>query len=40
MAIHMEAVITASPKQIYEYLTSGEIFTAATELPTHVRARW
>jgi activator of HSP90 ATPase len=30
MSIHQEAVIKASPGQIYEFLTNGTIFEAAT----------
>jgi activator of HSP90 ATPase len=39
MSIHQEAVIKASPGQVYEYLTNGEIFTAATEMPAQVSDR-
>jgi activator of HSP90 ATPase len=39
MSIHQEAVIKASPEQIYEYLTSGEIFGAATEMPAQMSDR-
>jgi activator of HSP90 ATPase len=39
MSIHQEAVINASPGQIYEYLTSGETFTAATGLPARLSDR-
>jgi uncharacterized protein YndB with AHSA1/START domain len=39
MSIHQEAVIKASPEQIYEYLTNGEIFGAATEQPARVGDR-
>ena len=39
MSIHHEAVIKASPGQIYEYLTSGEIFAEATEMPAQVSDR-
>jgi activator of HSP90 ATPase len=39
MSIHQEAVINASPGQIYEYLTNGEIFTAATEQPAQMSDR-
>ena len=39
MSIHQEAVISASPRQIYEYLTSGELFAAATEMPARVSGR-
>ena len=31
MSIHHEALIKASPTQIYEFLTNGEMFAAATE---------
>ena len=33
MSIHQEAVIKASPGQIYECLTNGEIFASVTEQP-------
>jgi len=39
MSIHQEAVIKASPGQVYEYLTNGEIFTAATEMPAQMSDR-
>jgi uncharacterized protein YndB with AHSA1/START domain len=39
MAIHLEAVIPASPQQVYDYLTSGEIFGAATGMPARLNAR-
>jgi activator of HSP90 ATPase len=39
MSIHQEAVIEASPGQIYEFLTNGEIFAAATEQPAQVSDR-
>jgi activator of HSP90 ATPase len=39
MSIHQEALIKASPGQIYEYLTNGEIFGAATEQPAQVSDR-
>jgi activator of HSP90 ATPase len=39
MSIHQEAAIKASPAQIYEFLTNGEIFTAATEMPAQVSDR-
>jgi activator of HSP90 ATPase len=39
MSIHQEAVIKASPRQVYEYLTDGEIFAAATEMPAQVSNR-
>jgi activator of HSP90 ATPase len=38
-SIHREAVIQASPRAIYEYLTDGEIFAAATEMPARVSDR-
>jgi uncharacterized protein YndB with AHSA1/START domain len=39
MSIHQEAVIPASPEEIYEYLTNGEIFAASTEMPAQVSDR-
>lgn len=39
MSIHQEAVIKASPGQVYEYLTDGEIFATATEMPAQVGNR-
>lgn len=39
MSIHQEAVIKASPGQIYEYLTDGEMFAAATEQPAQLTDR-
>jgi uncharacterized protein YndB with AHSA1/START domain len=39
MSIHQEAVINASPGQIYEFLTNGEIFGAATEMSAQVSDR-
>jgi len=39
MSIHQEAVIPASPRQVYEYLTSGELFAAATEMPAEISDR-
>ena len=39
MSIHQEAVIKASPGRIYEYLTNGEIFAAATGQPAEVSDR-
>jgi activator of HSP90 ATPase len=39
MSIHLEAVITASTGQVYEFLTNGEIFAAATDQPAQVSAR-
>jgi len=39
MSIHLEAVINATPGQIYQCLTNGEMFTAATEQPARVRDR-
>jgi hypothetical protein len=39
MSIHQEAVIKASAAQIYEFLTNGEIFAAATEQPAQVSDR-
>jgi uncharacterized protein YndB with AHSA1/START domain len=39
MSIHQEAVIHASPAQVYECLTNGEMFAAATEMPAQVADR-
>jgi activator of HSP90 ATPase len=39
MSIHLEAVIKASPGQVYEFLTNGEIFSAATDQPARVSDR-
>ena len=39
MSIHQEALINASPEQIYEFLTNGEIFAAGTEQPAQVSDR-
>ena len=39
MSIHQEAVIEATPAQVYAYLTSGELFAAATEMPAQVSDR-
>jgi uncharacterized protein YndB with AHSA1/START domain len=39
MPIHQEAVIAASPRQVYEYLTNGEIFAAATGMPAQISDR-
>jgi activator of HSP90 ATPase len=39
MSIHQEAVIKARPEQVYEYLTNGEIFAAATDQPAQVSDR-
>ena len=39
MSIHQEAVIKASPEQVYEYLTRGEIFAAATGMPARLGDR-
>jgi activator of HSP90 ATPase len=39
MSIHQEAVIQAGPGQIYEYLTNGDIFAAATEMPAQLGDR-
>jgi activator of HSP90 ATPase len=39
MPIHEEAVIHASPGQIYDFLTNGEIFAAATEMPAQLSDR-
>ena len=39
MPIHQEAVIKASPGQIYEFLTNGEIFGAATEMAAQLSDR-
>jgi uncharacterized protein YndB with AHSA1/START domain len=39
MSIHQEAVIKVSPGQVFEYLTNGEIFAAATEMPAQVTDR-
>jgi uncharacterized protein YndB with AHSA1/START domain len=39
MSIHQEAVINASPGQVYEYLTNGEMFATATELPARMSDR-
>jgi activator of HSP90 ATPase len=38
MSIHQEAVIKARPGRIYEYLTNGQIFAAATEMPAQMTA--
>ena len=39
MSIHQEALIKASPAQIYELLTNGEMFAAATEQPAQLSDR-
>ncbi len=39
MSIHQEAVITAAPEQVYAFLTSGEIFAAATGMPAEIGDR-
>jgi activator of HSP90 ATPase len=39
MSIHQEAVINATPGQVYEYLTNGEIFATATERPAQMSDR-
>ncbi len=39
MSIHQEAVIKASPQQVYEFLTNGEIFAAATGMPAVIGDR-
>ncbi len=39
MSIHQEAVIKASPAQVYEALTNGEIFAAVTAQPAQVSDR-
>jgi len=39
MSIHQEALINASPGKIYEFLTNGEIFAAATGMPAQMTDR-
>jgi activator of HSP90 ATPase len=39
MSIHQEAVITAAPQQIYELLTDGSLFAAATGQPAEITDR-
>jgi uncharacterized protein YndB with AHSA1/START domain len=39
MSIHQESVIKASPRQVYAFLTNGEVFAAATGLPARLGDR-
>lgn len=39
MSIHQEAVIDATPLELYAYLTDGETFGAATGMATRLEAR-
>jgi uncharacterized protein YndB with AHSA1/START domain len=38
-SIHQEAHIAAPPQRVFELLTSGSLFSAATELPAEITAR-
>ena len=39
MSIHEEAVVKVSPAQVYEFLTNGAVFAAATEMPAQMSDR-
>ncbi len=39
MSIHQEALIAAAPQQVYELLTRGSRFSAATEMPAEITDR-
>ena len=39
MSIHEEALITAPPQQVFELLTNGTLFSAATGLPALITDR-
>jgi activator of HSP90 ATPase len=39
MSIHQEALIHATPLELYGYLTDGETFTAATGMAARLEAR-
>jgi uncharacterized protein YndB with AHSA1/START domain len=39
MSIHQEALIAAPPEQVFELLTNGSLFSAATGQPADITAR-
>ena len=39
MFIHQEALIAAAPERVFELLTSGSLFSAATGMPAEITAR-
>jgi activator of HSP90 ATPase len=39
MSIHQEALIPATPQQVFELLTSGSLFGAATGMPSEITDR-
>jgi uncharacterized protein YndB with AHSA1/START domain len=39
MSIHQEALIAAPPQQVFELLTSGSLFSAATGIPAEITDR-
>jgi activator of HSP90 ATPase len=39
MSIHQETLIAAAPQQVYELLTTGSRFSAATEMPAEITDR-
>jgi uncharacterized protein YndB with AHSA1/START domain len=39
MSIHQEALIDATPAEVYRYLTDGESFAAATGMGARIEAR-
>ncbi|HXU24422.1 MAG TPA: SRPBCC domain-containing protein [Tepidiformaceae bacterium] len=39
MTIHLEAIIDADPQAVYDVLTNGERFAAATGMPAQLTAR-
>jgi uncharacterized protein YndB with AHSA1/START domain len=39
MVIHQEALISAAPQEVFELLTSGELFGAATGMPAEISDR-
>jgi activator of HSP90 ATPase len=39
MLIHQESIINAGPQAVYEVLTDGQKFAAATGMPAHLSER-
>jgi uncharacterized protein YndB with AHSA1/START domain len=39
MSIHQEALIAAPPQQVFELLTNGNLFSAATGMPAEISDR-
>ena len=39
MSIHQESLIAAPPQQVFELLTSGSLFSAATGMPAEITDR-